>query len=257
MNMHGDFIWYELMTGDVEAAIPFYEAVLKWTAEKFDNAPGGYWVFSRDGAGIAGGMVLPAEAVARGARPGWIGYVGVDDVDVAVRDILAAGGAAHMPATDIPGVGRMAMLADPQGAMFYVMRGSSDEASAAFDQARPGHGNWNELHTSDPSAGLDFYAARFGWSEARVFDMGPIGDYRIIGQGGREIGGVMKAQPGGPPATWCFYFGVEDIHATAEAIRANGGSVMHSPAEVPGGAYTLVAADPQGAVLGFVGPAKG
>src|SRR5690606_22429029 len=104
-------------------------------------------------------------------RPSWFGYVGVDDVDGIVADIVKAGGVQYIPPTDVPGVGRFAMLADPQGAPFYVMRGEPDETSTAFSPAKAGHCQWNELSTSDPAGALSFYTSRFGWTKGDTMPM--------------------------------------------------------------------------------------
>ena len=121
-NRHGDFIWYELLTTDADAAARFYEAVIGWNARAFEGSDIGYRLFSIGGTDVAGFMPIPADA--KGMRPGWLGYVGVDDVDKIAAEIVQVGGTQHMPPTDIPGVGRFAMVADPQGVPFYVMRGA-------------------------------------------------------------------------------------------------------------------------------------
>ena len=115
-NPHGSFIWYELMTTDAAAAGRFYGEVVGWTVgERGVSGVSDYRIFSAGEAAVAGLMTLPAGAAEGGMRPGWFGYIGVDDVDAAVAGITAAGGAIHMPAMDLPGVGRLAMVADPQG----------------------------------------------------------------------------------------------------------------------------------------------
>src|SRR5687767_8487219 len=140
-NPHGSFIWYELLTGDPDAAAAFYGDVVGWTAASANQPGVDYRIFSADGAPVAGHMKLPDGAEEMGMRPGWLGYIGVDEVDSAVAAITGAGGRVHMPAMDMPGVGRMALVADPQGVPFYVMRGESGEASASFDPMKPGHCN--------------------------------------------------------------------------------------------------------------------
>lgn len=256
-NPHGDFIWYELMTSDVEAAVAFYGGVLGWASQAFDPSGVGYRVFRAADAHVGGMMPLPAEAAQAGGRPGWLGYIGVDDVDAAAADIVAAGGARHVPPTDIPGVGRFALLADPQGAVFYVMRGAMEQESTAFAPTKTGHCHWNELATSDQPAALAFYGKLFGWEKGDSMpmgEMGEMGDYQLITQHGQAVGGVMPRMEGGPPPMWTFYFGVEDIDIAKETATRLGATVHHGPTEVPGGAFIIVASDPQGAVFGLVGP---
>jgi predicted enzyme related to lactoylglutathione lyase len=255
-NQHGDFIWYELLTRDADAAARFYGAVVGWQNRAAEGSDRSYRIFSMNGADVGGYMPLPPGAESAGMRPMWLGYITVEDVDATVSDIVRAGGAQHMPPTDIPGVGRFAMLADPQGVMFYVMRGAMDGTSTAFDQSKSGHCNWNELSTGDPAAALAFYKDRFGWEKGDAMPMGEMGDYQFITHDGQTIGAVMRRTPDGPPPAWTFYFGVADIDVAAQAVSGNGGTIHYGPAEVPGNVFIIVASDPQGGLFGLVGPRK-
>jgi predicted enzyme related to lactoylglutathione lyase len=201
-------------------------------------------------------MAIPEQAASCGARPGWLGYIGVDDVDATAADIVKAGGAQHMPATDIPGVGRLAMLANPQGAMFYVMRGAIEGTSTSFAPTKTGHCHWNELATSDPGAALTFYRKRFGWETSDAMSMGEAGDYQFLTQNGETFGAVMKRREDGPPPRWTFYFGVEDIDVATKAATERGATVHYGPVEVPGDCLIIIASDPQGALFGLVGPRR-
>lgn len=253
-NQHGSFIWYELLTSDPDAAANFYGKVVGWNARSAGQPGVDYRLFAANGSDVAGHMKLPEEAKAAGSRPQWLGYIGVDDVDAAVASVMAAGGTTFMPAMDMEGVGRMAMLADPQGAPFYVMRGASDEPSNSFSPDAAGHCRWNELQTSDPHAALTFYTALASWEKGDAMPMGETGDYQFINQGGGMIGAVMPKPPQAGRPQWFFYFGVEDIDAAAAEISENGGTVHDGPMEIPGGEYAVVADDPQGARFGVVGP---
>ena len=202
-------------------------------------------------------MKLPQGAADAGMRPVWLGYIGVDDVDRSVERIAGAGGAVGMPAMDMEGVGRLAMVADPQGVGFYVMRGASDQASASFDaRMKPGHCCWNELATSDPEAALLFYCGQFGWGKGDAMPIGELGEYRFINHGGGMIGAVMRNPSAQVPPLWHFYFYVPDIDAAAAKVKAGGGTVHQGPSEIPGGDFMIVASDPQGALFGAVGPRK-
>jgi hypothetical protein len=252
-NRHGSFIWYELLTGDPDAAAAFYGDVVGWTAASADQPGVDYRIFSAEGSPVAGHMKLPDGAAGMGMRPGWLGYIGVDEVDSAVAAIAAEGGRVHMPAMDMEGVGRMALVADPQGVPFYVMRGESGEASTSFAPMKPGHCNWNELSTPDQDGALAFYAGQFGWEKGEVMPMGEMGGYQFIHHGGGRIGAIMTNPPG-RPAGWNFAFGVPSADAAAERIPAAGGTVHQGPIEVPGGDWVVMASDPQGAAFMVVGP---
>lgn len=262
-NLHGDFIWYELLTPDPDGARAFYEAVVGWTIEAQPSGDMDYRMISADDGPVAGMMPLNPDMAASGARPGWLGYVGVDDVDAMAASVKEGGGAIHVPPTDIPGVGRFAFVADPAGAPFYMMRGASDEESNAFsyDTPRPGHCAWNELATDDPAAALEFYGQRFGWVKDGEMDMGPMGAYQFLRHAGRApegtmhgmIGAVMPRMEPMPVSAWTYYFRVPDIDAAVAQIGANGGTIVQEPTEIPGGDFSMVAMDPQGAAFALVG----
>lgn len=262
-NPHGDFIWYELMTDDAAGAKAFYDAVVGWDIETTSSMPGGavdYRMVKRSDGGHAGGMlVLSDDMKAHGAKPTWIGYVHVLDVDIAVQAVVDAGGAIHMEPQDMDGVGRMAMVADPQGAAIYLMAPipPADDPGATsdvFSVDQPQHIRWNELWTSDPGAAVDLYTLLLGWTQQGDMDMGPMGKYRFIQNNGTGIGAVGKATPDGPGTRWDYYIGVDDIDRATKAVAARGGSLTGSINQIPGGEFAVHCTDPQGAAFGLVGP---
>jgi uncharacterized protein len=262
-NKHGDFIWYELMTSDADAAGDFYGKVVGWTSTSAGQPGMDYRFFSSgDGSdnkdGVGGYMAITPEMAEGGARPCWVGYICVDDVDATVAKLTAAGGAVLMPAMDLEGVGRMAMVADPQGAPFYVMKGAVEgEESHSFAALEPkvGHCAWNELATTDTEAAKTFYGKIFGWVKDGDMDMGPMGKYEFLrdAAGRFSLGGVMATMPEMPAPMWTYYFRVPDIDNAVEMIKAKGGQILQEPIEIPGGDYSLVGMDPQGATFGLVG----
>ena len=264
-NPPGSFIWYELLTSNLDAARRFYEAVvgLKIPAEP---TPGGMdyrMIGTPGGETVGGAMQLTPQMAEGGAKPGWFGYVGVDDVDASAARIAAAGGQVLMSPSDIPQAGRIAMVADPQGAPFYVMRptpppGAEDMGSCVFHPDKHGHVSWNELHARDQESAWDFYAGQLGWEKSVAMDMGAMGTYQIFKVGGteRDIGAMMTS-PNFPRPMWLFYFNVPNVDAALEAIEASGGSVLYGPGVVPGGSFIVQATDPQGALFAVVGPRKG
>lgn len=259
----GGFIWYELMTTDANAAARFYGAVIGWkVADRPDPRAGGpdYRQITRDDGGSAGGVLqITPDMRAHGARPAWVAYLHVRDVDVAVRAIEADGGCALMPKRTLP-VGEIAMVADPMGAPFYVMTpvpppGRPDAVSDVFDEARPQHVRWNELQSPDVERARAFYGKHFGFRFDESMPMGPqYGDYHFIDQGGLRVGGLMKPADAALPGGWTFYFGVRSASAAKRAIEAAGGLVQMDLHQVPGGEWVLIATDPQGARFGVVGP---
>ena len=261
-NSNGGFIWYELMTPDPDAAKAFYDTVVGWSIEAQSQFPNGYRMIGRSDGGFAGGVLpLDAEMQQHGARPTWLGYLYVDDVDASVADIEKAGGKTFMPAFDIPNIGRVAMVADPAGAPFYIMKpippeGQPDAQSDVFSTDQPQHVRWNELSSTDPDGAVEFYRRHFGWGQEGDMDMGEMGKYRFIQNGPTTIGAIMRKPPQLPVSLWTYYVGVDDIDRAAEAITSGGGQILNGPMEIPGGEFALNAMDPQGAPFGLVGPRK-
>ena len=262
-NPEGSFIWYELMTPDPDASKAFYDAVVGWTVEAQSSVPGGavdYRMITRSDGGNSGRMLKLDQAMQdHGARPMWLGYLYAGDVDARVAAITADGGKVLIPPHDAPGIGRFAMVTDPAGVPFYLMKpvppaADPDADSDVFSVDQPQHVRWNELATADAGAAIAFYTRHFGWSQQGEMDMGPMGKYRFLHHGGMQIGAVMPKPPQMPASAWTYYIGVDDIDRAATAVTAGGGHILHGPVEIPGGEYSLSGIDPQGASFGLVGP---
>lgn len=261
-ELRGSFIWYELLTTDADAAKRFYDAVVGWNVAGQSDFPNGYRMIGRFDGKFAGGLLpISEEMKAHGARPLWLGYVGVDDVDATVAAMERDGAKAMMPPFDIPNVGRVAMIADPDGAPLYLMtpappQGAEGQESDVFSTDKAQHVRWNELSTSDPDAAIAFYTRHFGWRQEGDLDMGELGKYRFLYRRETMIGAIMPRMQQMPVSLWSYYIGVDDIDRAAEAVRSGGGTILVEPMEIPGGDYSLNALDPQGAAFGLVGPRK-
>ena len=262
MSFHGNPCWYELGTTDLDAASGFYGRILGWQVADSGMEGFDYRLASAGDDMVAGMMTV--EGQTQTPPPNWLIYFAVDDCDRTAAAIRAAGGSVLKEPADIPGTGRFAVAADPQGAVFGVLQPDMSQMSeaerakaaegGAFDQSKAGHGNWNELMTSDPGAGLAFYSGLFGWGKGEAMDMGEMGVYQLVRRNGADIGAVMGLGDSPMPA-WLPYFGVDgQVSRTVDAIGAAGGRVHHGPVEVPGPAFIAVAQDPQGAWFAVVGP---
>lgn len=260
--MTGMPIWYELMTSDPAGVAEFYRAVGGWEIPANGNAmPNGseYREIKRPAAGNLGGALTLTRAMQEGgARPGWIPYFHVKGVEDACANAESMGGTTHMALTKMH-VGTLAMVADAQGAPFYLMdpippTGNPDAKSDVWDREKPGHCRWNELATTDAPAAKEFYTKLLGWKSENSMPMGERGDYLFVECEGNAIGAINPMIREGQPPMWLLYLGVDSIGRALEAAKANGGTVINGPHEVPGGEHVFVATDPAGAVVAFVGP---
>jgi hypothetical protein len=242
--------WYELTTPDTDAARAFYGNVLGWTTARAPMEGMDYILASAAETMVAGMMQPPTAEI----PPNWLIYFAVTDVDATVRAMRADGAGEVVAPTDIPGTGRFAVLTDPQGAYFGLLQPLPGGSGGAYDARKPGHGNWHELMSSDPDAGLDFYARHLGWVQTDAMDMGEMGTYRLVAAQGGDIGGIMGMVAPGMPPNWVPYFGVPGVEAAMAAITGAGGKILNGPVEVPGGAWIAQALDPQGAYFAVTGP---
>ncbi len=246
-SLEGRVLWYELLTKDVGAAEAFYTAVVGWTVKPFDSSPQPYKVWTReDGEGVGGVMAIPPGM---NFPPHWGMYVGVSKLEDAIGRIEQLGGSTLSGVIDIPTVGRMRTMKDPQGAAFSLLEVASPERRPEVEAAIGGV-SWHELHTKDAGAAITFYTAVFGWQPVGTMDMGDMGTYHMFGRA-FPLGGMMNLLPAMAhiPPHWGFYFRVTDINAAVERVKAHGGQILNGPMDVPGGDLIVNCMDPQGAAF--------
>jgi predicted enzyme related to lactoylglutathione lyase len=251
---YGQFCWYELVTPDPASAESFYKKVVGWTTAK----PMGpdYTVIEADGAGVGGVMALTDEMSAMGVPPCWTGYIMVEDLDDAVARLQKLGGSIRRPPAEIPNVGRFAVAADPQGAVFCLFQDTTNANPPAVDPNGQGQCGWRELMAGDGEKALAFYCEMFGWTKDADHDMGPMGVYHLFAINGKQAGGMMTKPENCPAPYWGYYYNVDGAEAAASRLTAAGGKVLMGPMEVPGGQWIVQAQDPQGAHFAVVAPKK-
>lgn len=250
------FVWYELMTGDQPAAAAFYSGVVGWATQDSGMPGVAYTLMMVGDAQVAGIMTTPDALKAIGRPPTWSGYIAVDDVDAAEARALSLGGKVLNPAQDIPGIGRFAVVADPQGASFMLFKPLRDSPPPMPPREAPGTTGWHELRATDGPAVFDFYATLFGWTKGEALDMGPMGTYQLFEVDGVPSGAIMTLEPNATMPNWRYYFRVDAIDAAAQRVARLGGAVTMGPHEVPGGTWVLHGRDPQGALFALMSPTK-
>jgi len=249
----GSFVWYEYTTPSADSAAAFYAKVVGWKASDAGMVEFPYALLALGSDTVGGILPMPDHMREAGARPFWTGYVGVPDVDAYAAKVSASGGSVRLAPSDIPGVGRFAVVADPQGAGFVLFKGRPPEdPRPPMPHDALGNVGWRELRAGELGAAFAFYSQLFGWRKAQAMDMGPMGVYQVFEIEGGQGGGMMTMAPETPAPHWLFYFNVEAIDAAAERVRSAGGEILHGPAEVPGGGWIVHGSDPDGAAFGLL-----
>jgi uncharacterized protein len=240
----GTFSWTDLSTTDAAAALRFYGALLGWEGEEMPAGEGmTYWMLRVGGRDVAGMSLMREEQRAAGAPPAWLSYVTVEDAAASAARAAELGGTVMLPAFDVLDAGRMALLQDPQGAVFAVWQPRASIGAGLVND--PGAMTMNQLNTSDPQAAAEFYQGLFGWSASQVAPEPQA--YWSLENDGRLNAGMMALPPEAvAPPHWLVYFTTADLDAAAGTIAAEGGEVVVPAMAVPAGRF-LVARDPQGA----------
>lgn len=240
--------WVDLGSPDLEAAAEFYAALFGWevpAAENVENT-GGYRRATKNGADVAGMMPLMQE----GQPPAWTSYVSVADADATAAAVESAGGSVVAEPMDVMDLGRMAIFADPTGAVFGIWQPGTFAGAGLVNE--PGTFSWNELETRDPATAKAFYGAVFGWS-FEDHEMGQM-TYTEWKLGDAPAGGMADITgrvPDAVPAHWMAYFAVDDADAAVETVKSSGGSVSFGPVDIPAGRFAMVA-DPHGAAFAVI-----
>ena len=258
-HLPGKFVWFELVSRDAKQAQAFYGELLGWTVRPYPMGDFSYdMIYAGDT--MIGGYAAPEhrahwDSPAQGARPTsrWLSYISVEDVDATARAAATQGGKVVEVPFDAPGIGRMARIADPQGAHLYLFNSASGDPA---DVPVTPHGGWlwNELHTSDSTKALSFYEKVVGFSH-RGLDMGPAGTYYIVSKGGVDRGGVTNHLPSGMSAHWLPYVSVDDVDVAFTRAQKLGAEIPMPPKDIPGIGRSGVLQDPTGALLALMKPA--
>lgn len=247
----GAFCWAELSTSDEAAARDFYRAVFGWDVDVAEIPGGTYSTFTLGGRSVAAAAQQREEEAAQGVPPHWNLYVNVDDADKVAAGAQEAGGNVIMPAFDVMELGRMAVIADPSGAMLGLWQPKAMAGYGLYGDSNTV--GWNELMTPDIAGARDFYTTVFGW-EVMAYPM-PRGEYTVFKSGDENRGGAMSTPEDlGNLAVWSVYFSVDDCDATVGKIKGAGGRIDFGPEFAATVGTFASCADPQGAAFSVIEP---
>lgn len=254
MSEKGRFVWYDLMTNDLEGSIKFYTELFGWETQQVDMGGMGTYTFVVAGGRRNGGMV--SMDASREIPSHWLSYLSVDDVDELVQRAPGLDAEVLYPPTDIPEVGRFAVIADPSGAAFAPFKGLEPPPDFEEGQAPAGAFCWTELLSRDTAKATEFYTQICGW-KAAVMEMDEQRTYVVFKRGETDAGGMMQMpEAADGPSNWLVYVAVDDVDQIAKRIEELGGCLFVHPQDIAGIGRFAVAADPTGAVFAVYKSAK-
>jgi len=239
--------WVDLGTADPAKAAEFYGGLFGWDVEDGPPEAGGYRMATLKGKPVAG--LGPQQ---NPGTPYWSTYVSVDDAASVTASVTELGGRVLVAPMDVMGFGHMAVLADPQGAVFSIWQPGTHKGAGLVNE--PGAFSWCELITTDVDAATGFYSTVFGWEAETHGEPGSPGGYTEFKVSGRSVAGMMAKPPNLPaevPPFWAVYFSVADTDAAVALVTELGGSLMMGPADIEPGRFAVVA-DPAGAVFNVI-----
>ena len=239
--------WVDVSSPDVPAAIAFYSGLFGWDVEQGPPEAGGYSIAQLGGRTVAG----IGPQMNPGAPPAWMTYINVDSADDTAEKVKAAGGQAFMPPMDVMDAGRMAVFADPAGAVFGIWQPGQHKGAQVVNE--PNTYCWSELVTTDTEGAKTFYNKVFGWGAEFHGEAGP-GGYTEWQHGGGSIGGMMEKPPTMPaqvPPHWMVYFAVDDADAMVTKAKGLGATLIMGPMDIEPGRFAVLN-DPTGAVFSIL-----
>jgi predicted enzyme related to lactoylglutathione lyase len=246
----GSFCWIELATSDPVAAKEFYSSVFGWSVRENDMGEMGiYYVFQKNERDCAAMYKLMPDQASQGVPPNWTTYVGVTSADATVEQAKSLGATILAGPFDVYDLGRMAMIQDPEGAVFALWEAKKNYGVRIRDEANTLC--WNELATRDPDRALKFYTTLFGWTPK----VSP--EYTEWHLDGKGIGGMRTIGEGEPtPPNWLPYFLADDCTALTERVKSAGGHVIVPANDMAGVGRFSVDSDPQGAFFSLYQPLR-
>ena len=245
-RLPGKFVWADLVTDDVAAARAFYQHLFGWTFQEIGN----YTIASNDDRPLGGMFQLPRPQD-RPGQPRWLGYLSVTSVAKAERAVTKAGGRVLAPPREFPKRGEQAVFADPEGAVFGVIKSSSGDPRDFLPD--PGDWIWIQLLSRDAGKAAEFYQAVGGYEALENTASNRLNDYILASEGyARATIRTMPKEREEVRPTWLPFVRVKSVSDTVARARELGGKALLEPKPELFDGKVAVIADPTGAAIGIL-----
>ena len=233
----GKFIWHDLVTSDVAEARDFYGQLLNWTFEQ----RGRYTIVKLNGKRIGGILDIQSKSLDRHVAR-WISSLSVPDVDQAASVVLSHGGKIHRGPEQIGDRGRVALVSDPHGAQFSLIR--TENGDPGDGPIEEGSWLWHELWTNDPIDSANFYKTLAGYSEIENID-----SYLILKVDEQPRAGIRNLFNKALEQRWVPVIKVNDVKTISTLANQLGGRVIIEPENPDFVDQVALLADPSGALF--------
>ncbi len=244
-RLPGKFVWADLVTDDVPAARKFYARLFGWTFQDFGN----YSIAANEERPLCGMFQRPRPKDRPDAKPRWFGYISVSSVPKAQEAVLKGGGRVLASLQKMPKRGEQAVFADPEGALFGVLRSSSGDPEDFL--AEPGDWIWIELFSREAKRASEFYHAVGGYEVIENTSSNRLSDYILASEGfARATVGTIPTGHDQVRPAWLPFVRVKSIVESVELAKQLGGQILLAPGSLEG--RVAVIADPTGAAIGLL-----
>ena len=245
-RLPGKFVWADLVTDDLPAARTFYSDLFGWTFQTI----GTYTVMANLERPICGLFQRPRPKEGS-AQPRWFGYISTSNVGRSERTVTKSGGRVLFPPQEFPKRGEQAVFADPEGAVFGVVKSSSGDPEDLL--AEPGDWIWIQLLSRDARKAAEFYRSVAGYEIVGNTSSNRLSDYVLTSEGYARatIRTIPKANTQVQP-TWLPFVRVKKISESLDRAKQLGGKVLIEPKPEVFDGKACVIADPTGAAVGLL-----
>lgn len=245
LQLVGKFVWYDLFTNNLESASRFYGELFGWSFSDTASKDKLVKTISIDGVPVANAIHIDSTKT-KVNKCLWLSYMSVEDVDRALMVVKKNNGTIYLQPKNLPNRGRIAIVKDPEGALFAIV--TSSNGDPPDQDLIQNHWMGSELWSTNPDAALKFYHLLVGYDQ-QLEDVGTGPKYCLLVKNGQTRGGIAKIQWDDVSPNWLPYIATEDVMAVVEKAEKLGGNVLVSPDKATQDGLLAIIADPSGAVF--------